>query len=69
MVAADEGRLDEHLIDRQALTGNPLSDPHQRPLWVWTPPGYDPEADRRYPVIYRLQSLSRHSSLACERRR
>ena len=33
------GRLDEHVIESEALRGNPLGDPHERPLWVYTPPG------------------------------
>ena len=45
------------MIDSQALTENPLGDPHRRPLWVWTPPGYERQSDARYPVIYRLQSF------------
>ncbi len=52
------GRLDEHVIDSQALTGNPLGDPHRRPIWVYTPPGYETEADRRYPSIYVIQGLT-----------
>jgi hypothetical protein len=52
------GRLDEHLVDSQALTGNPLGDPAQRPVYVYLPPGYDPDADRRYPSIYVIQGLT-----------
>ncbi|HEX2883101.1 MAG TPA: alpha/beta hydrolase-fold protein [Candidatus Limnocylindria bacterium] len=52
------GRLDEHVLDSQALTGNPLGDPHRRPVYVYTPPGYDTESDRRYPSIYVLQGLT-----------
>jgi Putative esterase len=52
------GRLGEHALDSQALTGNPLGDPHVRPLLVWTPPGYDEAPERRYPVIYRLQGFT-----------
>lgn len=52
------GRLDEHAIDSQALTGNPLGDPHRRPLYVYTPPGYDDEPDRRYPSVYLLQGMT-----------
>ncbi len=52
------GRLNEHVIDSQALTGNPLGDPHRRPLLVYTPPGYDAEPERRYPSIYVLQGLT-----------
>jgi S-formylglutathione hydrolase FrmB len=52
------GRLDEHVIDSEALTGNPLGDPHRRPLYVYTPPGYEEEPDRRYPSIYVLMGLT-----------
>ena len=38
-----DGRLDEHVISSEALRGNPLGDPHERPLWVYVPPGYDEE--------------------------
>ncbi len=52
------GRLDELAIDSEALTGNPLGDPHRRPLYVYTPPSYDDEPDRRYPSVYVLQGLT-----------
>lgn len=52
------GRIDEHAFDSEALTGNPLGDPHRRPLLVYLPPGYDADPDRRYPTIYRLQGLT-----------
>ena len=52
------GRLDELVIDSEALTANPLGDPHRRPLYVYTPPGYDAEPDRRYPSVYVLQGLT-----------
>src|SRR6478609_9616337 len=48
------GRIDEHVIDSALLRDNPLGDPAQRPLWVYTPPGYDTEPGRRYPVTYLL---------------
>ncbi|WP_067464731.1 alpha/beta hydrolase [Actinomadura macra] len=47
------GRVDEHTIDSELLRGNPLGDPHRRPLWVYTPPGYDGDG-RRYPSVYLL---------------
>ncbi len=53
-----EGRLDQLVIDSQALTGNPLGDPHRRPLLVQLPPGYDADAERRYPTVYVLQGLT-----------
>jgi hypothetical protein len=33
------GGLAEHVIASEALRGNPLGDPHERPLWVFTPHG------------------------------
>ena len=52
------GRVDELAIDSEALTGNPLGDPHRRPLYVYTPPGYDEEPDRRYPSVYLIQGMT-----------
>jgi S-formylglutathione hydrolase FrmB len=51
------GRFDEHVVESEHLRGNPLGDPHRRPLWVYVPPGYDDEPERRYPSIYVLQGL------------
>jgi hypothetical protein len=51
------GRFDEHTFVSEALRGNPLGDPHERPLWVYVPPGYDGEPERRYPSIYLIQGL------------
>jgi S-formylglutathione hydrolase FrmB len=52
------GRLDQLEIESQVLAGNPLGDPTTRPLWVYVPPGYDTEADRRYPVVYVIQGMT-----------
>lgn len=52
------GRLEESWVDSKALRGNPLGDPTRRPTWVYLPPGYDREADRRYPVIYVIQGFN-----------
>jgi hypothetical protein len=35
------GRFDEIVFESEVLKGNGLGDPHQRPLWVYLPPGYD----------------------------
>ncbi len=50
------GRLDEHVISSEALRGNPLGDPHERPLWVYVPPGYDESS--RYPSVYAIQGMT-----------
>jgi pimeloyl-ACP methyl ester carboxylesterase len=52
------GRFDETLFESEALRGNPLGDPSARPLWVYVPPGYDDEPERRYPSVYMIQGLT-----------
>src|SRR5512141_860226 len=52
------GRLDDLEIESEALRGNPLGDPHVRPLWVYVPPGYDAEPDRRYPTVFVIQGFT-----------
>ena len=49
------GRLDEFELESAALRGNPLGDPHVRPLWVYQPPAYEIEPERRFPAIYLIQ--------------
>jgi S-formylglutathione hydrolase FrmB len=51
------GRVDEHVFESDVLRGNPLGDPHERPLWVYLPPRYEDES-RRYPSIYVIQGLT-----------
>jgi len=52
------GRLDTLEISSQALEGNPLGDSSRRPLYVYVPPGYDDEPERRYPSVYVLQGFT-----------
>jgi hypothetical protein len=52
------GRLDEHVVDSEALRGNVLGDPDRRPLWVYVPPGYEDDGDRRYPAVFVIQGLT-----------
>ena len=51
------GRWHETAFESRALEGNPLGDPHVRPLFVYTPPGYE-ESDRRYPSVYVIQGMT-----------
>jgi S-formylglutathione hydrolase FrmB len=46
------GSLDEHVLESEALRGNRLGDPHQRPLWVYTPPSV---GETPLPSIYLIQ--------------
>ncbi len=57
------GRIDEHVISSDLLRGNPLGDPHERPLLVYTPPGYDDAPDRRYPTVYVIQGYTGHVAM------
>ena len=51
--AALAGRLEKVTVASELLRGNPLGDPHERPLWVYLPPGY-PDQARRFPSVYLL---------------
>lgn len=52
------GRFEETMFASTALQGNRLGDPHERPLWVYLPPGYDDDPQRRYPSVYAIQGLT-----------
>ena len=52
------GRFEELEIESELLRDNPLGDPHVRPLWVYLPPAYDAEPDRRFPSIYLIQGMT-----------
>jgi S-formylglutathione hydrolase FrmB len=45
----------ELTLSSEALAGNPLGDPHERPLFVWTPA----DLSRRYPTVYVLHAHMR----------
>src|SRR5260370_11496848 len=62
-----KGRYDEHLFESQVLRGNPLGDPDRRPLWVYLPPGHDPDPQPRYPTIYGLIGLTRQIHISRNR--
>ncbi len=52
------GRIEEHELKSDVLRGNPLGDPHVRPLWVYVPPAYDAEPERRFPALYLIQGMT-----------
>jgi S-formylglutathione hydrolase FrmB len=60
------GRIDEGTVTSDLLRGNPLGDPHQRPVWVYLPPGYD-EGDERYPAVYVIQGYTGHLTMWANR--
>ena len=57
------GRIDEHVITSELLRDNPLGDPYERPLWVYVPPGYDDDPDRRYATVYVIQGYTGHLAM------
>jgi enterochelin esterase family protein len=52
------GDLHFDRIESAALAGNALGDPAQRPVTVYTPPGYDAGGSRRYPALYCLHGYT-----------
>jgi hypothetical protein len=52
------GRFEQQTVRSRALEGNPLGDPHERPLWVYLPPGCGDDPARRYPAIYVIQGYT-----------
>lgn len=52
------GRVQVVEFESAVLRGNPLGDPHVRRIPVWTPPSYDAEPARRYPVLYVLTGFT-----------
>jgi S-formylglutathione hydrolase FrmB len=52
------GRFERSTVTSRVLVGNPLGDPHERPLWVYLPPGVGDDPARRYPSIYLIQGFT-----------
>lgn len=57
------GRIEHGVIDSALLRDNPLGDPHERPILVYLPPGYDDAPERRYPVVYTIQGYTGHVAM------
>src|SRR2546423_6650057 len=57
-----KGRLDQKTYTSELLRGNPLGDPHERPVLVYVPPGYDDPGNSadRYPSIYVTMGYTGH---------
>ncbi|GAA1525430.1 alpha/beta hydrolase [Kribbella lupini] len=53
------GRFVESQFESELLRGNPLGDPHVRPVLVYLPPGYE-SGDQRYPSIYVAMGYTGH---------
>jgi len=51
------GRLVVDTIPAPSLAGNLLGDPARQAAFVYLPPGYDAEPERRYPTVYLLHGV------------
>jgi hypothetical protein len=56
--AEPKGRFERPTIPSRVLQGNPLGDPHERPVWVYLPPGCGDDPARRYPTVYVIQGYT-----------
>jgi S-formylglutathione hydrolase FrmB len=52
------GELDRLVVESELLAGNPLGDPARRPLYVYRPPGVEPDHPRPLPSIYVIQGYT-----------
>jgi hypothetical protein len=61
------GRVDEQVITSEVLADNPLGDPAARPLWVYVPPDYDEDPERRFPSVYVIQGYTGYVTMWANR--
>jgi S-formylglutathione hydrolase FrmB len=52
------GTLDRLVVESDLLAGNPLGDPARRPLYVYRPPGVEPDHPRALPCVYVIQGYT-----------
>ena len=57
LTAQTFGRIVADTVPASSLAENLLGDPDRQPAYVYLPPGYDAETDRRYPVLYLLHGV------------
>jgi enterochelin esterase family protein len=55
-MAASRGAVEGVIHESKVLRDNPLGDPVERTLWVYTPPGYGD--GRRFPVLFLLAGFT-----------
>ena len=57
-IDSDQGTVEVVEHRSKLLEGNPLGDSPRRQVAVWTPPGYAPDEDRRYPLLVDLAGFT-----------
>lgn len=58
MPSPSRGRVQVIEFESAVLRGNAAGDPHVRRIPVWTPPSYEADPARRYPVVYVLTGFT-----------
>jgi S-formylglutathione hydrolase FrmB len=53
-----KGRIAVERIESRVLSGNPLGDPSVRELFVYLPPSYDLDRERRFAAVYCLTGFT-----------
>jgi enterochelin esterase family protein len=53
-----QGKVQSFDHTSEVLKGNFLKDPHQRKVWLYTPPGYDPEKGAPLPLLWFIYGYS-----------
>ena len=56
-----KGKLEKITIHGKSLEGNLEGDSPDRDVFVYLPPSYDREPNRRYPVVYTLHGFGLHA--------
>lgn len=56
-----QGRLEQITVHGNSLEGNLEGDSPDREVFVYLPPSYDREPNRRYPVVYTLHGYGLHA--------
>lgn len=61
--AEEKGKVEVVTVRSQSLKKNQLGDSSERNVSVYLPPGYDANADERYPVVYLLHGYTGTNTL------
>jgi hypothetical protein len=57
-----KGKLERIKVHSKSLEGNLEGDSPDRDVFVYLPPSYDREPNRRYPVVYTLHGYGLHAA-------
>jgi S-formylglutathione hydrolase FrmB len=55
---SEKGKVAIEILESEVLKNNALGDPSKRELYIYLPPNYDADADKRFPVVYVLTGFT-----------